>query len=160
MKKFLYIDIDYVLSLRSESKLKQTFWGLLYPFNKKAVKILNYILKETNADMIVSSDWRLTFSLEELQKIFIDFAGIEKYPIDVTPYISGGTLQNLEEYRAKEILKHVNEHQPDSWVAIDDLDLRSWISEEHFVYLPMSNEGIKQSGKANKIIKNLNIITL
>lgn len=35
-------------------------------FDKKAVKILNQILEETNAEIIVSSDWRFHATLEEL----------------------------------------------------------------------------------------------
>lgn len=156
MKKiYLYTDIDYVLSLASERTFKQTKWGHVHKFNNKAVKVLNFILEQTMADIIVSSDWKNHFTLQQLQEIFVEWAGVCRPPIDVTPHVKGATMQTLEEYRAKEILEHVLINKPDSWVAIDDLDLRPWIPDNYFVHLPISNEGIKQNGKAQKIINIL-----
>lgn len=158
--KILYTDIDYVLSLSSEPSQKQTKWGWVSPFNYKAVRVYNDILEKTGAEIVISSDWRHHWTLEQLQEIFLEFAKIIKAPIDTTSYIPGGTLQQLEEYRAKEILQHVEKHNPTSWVAIDDLDLGKymlpWISNLHFVHLPRMSEGIKQSGKAEKVINLLN----
>ena len=158
--KILYTDIDYVLSLSSEMNKKQTKWGWVSPFNAKAVKIYNEILEKTGAEIVISSDWRHHWTLAHLQEIFVEFAGIIKAPIDTTSYIPGGSLQQLEEYRAKEILLHVEQNKPEAWVAIDDLDLSKgmlpWIAENHFVHLPRMNEGIKQTSKAEKIIKLLN----
>jgi HAD domain in Swiss Army Knife RNA repair proteins len=156
MKKYLYTDIDYVLSLGSEINAKYTKWGSIHRFNPGAVKVLNEILKITNADIIVSSDWKNHFSLKQLQEIFIEWAKIIKAPIDVTPDTSRITLERFDEFRATEILTHVKINKPDSWVAIDDINLSSWISEEHFVHLLRFMEGIKQSGKRDEIIKKLN----
>jgi hypothetical protein len=114
MIKYLYTDIDYVLSLSSEMNKKMTKWGWLSQFNVKAVKVYNEILEKTGAEIIISSDWKHHFSLEDLQEIFTEFAGIIKTPIDTTPYIPGATMQTLEEFRAKEILAHVEQYKPDS----------------------------------------------
>jgi len=157
MKKYLYTDIDGVLSLGSEVNPKNTKWGFVHRFNKKAVEIYNEILEKTNADIIITSDWKFHFTLEQLQEIFIEWAGIIKKPIDLTPYISGGSLQQLEEYRAKEILQHIEQYKPDNWVAIDDLKLTPWLQEENFIYLPRFMEGVKQSSKKEEIIKKLNL---
>ena len=35
-------------------------------FDKKAIKILNEILEETGAEIVVSSDWKLNATLEEI----------------------------------------------------------------------------------------------
>jgi hypothetical protein len=51
----------------------------------------------------------------------------------------------------------VENHNPDSWVAVDDLFLNSWISDEHFVYLSRHMEGITQTGKKQEIIDKLTI---
>lgn len=155
--KILYTDIDYVLSLSSEPNMKMTKWGWISPFNKKAVSVYNDILEKTGALPVISSDWKHHHTLTELQEIFVDFAGITTIPIDTTPYIPGATLQKLEEFRAKEILQHVEKRNPDAWVAIDDLDLSKWIDPLHFVHCPRMNEGIKQSGKAKEAIEKLNI---
>lgn len=153
--KILYTDIDYVLSLASDPNPKMTKWGWVSPCNKKAVAVYNHILLHTGAAIVVSSDWRHHYTLEQLKDIFINWIGACRPPIGVTGYVPG-TIQKLEECRAKEILEHVEKFKPEAWVAIDDLDLSPWIDANHFVYLPRMNEGIKQSGKAQKIIELLN----
>jgi hypothetical protein len=156
--KFIYTDIDGVLALGSEYKNRNTSkWGYIYNFNKKAVKIYNEILEETGAYPIISSDWKFHYTLEQLKEIFTEWAKISVEPVDITPNLPGITVQRLEEFRAKEILKHVEKYKPEAWVAIDDLDLSQWISSDHFVHLPRWMEGIKQSGKKKKIIEKLNI---
>jgi hypothetical protein len=154
--KILYTDIDYVLSLASEPNMKMTKWGWVSPFNKKAVQVYNEIISKTGAEIVISSDWKTHWSLEQLQEIFVEWAGIIKPPFDVTPTIPGVILQKLEEWRAKEILTHVKKYKLESWVAIDDLYLNSWISDENFVWLTRVNEGIKQTGKKEEIIRKLN----
>ena len=39
-------------------------------FDKKAVKVLNQVLEETGAEIVVSSDWRLYATLEEIGETF------------------------------------------------------------------------------------------
>jgi hypothetical protein len=157
--KILYTDIDFVLSLGSEMGEKMTKWGLLSRFNAKAVKIYSEILLETGAYPVITSDWRHDLTLNQLQEIFTEWAKISKdcnKIIRTTSHISGATIQRLAEFRAKEILKDVEESKPETWVAIDDLDLKPWISDEHFVHLPRFMEGIKQCHKKEEIIKKLN----
>lgn len=154
MKKFIYLDIDGVLCLGSEIHPKLTEWGYVHRFNAKAVKIFNEILEKTNADIIISSDRKNHYTLEDFKGIF-EWQKIIKPPIDVTPFIANKTIQLLEEFRAKEILEHVDKYKPGSWVAIDDLDLRYWMSDRHFVLTPRFMEGIKQTGKKQEIIDKL-----
>lgn len=158
--KFLYTDIDSVLSLGSEMTAHSTPWGLLNKFNKKAVKIYNEILKETGAIPIISSDWKHHFTLEQFKQMWEQWAGIIVAPLDFTPHIPGATIHTLENFRSKEIKQHAAEFKPESWVAIDDLDLSYWISKEHFVHLPRFMEGIKQTGKKTEIIRKLNNETI
>jgi len=157
MKKFIYTDIDGVLSLGSEIKFKSTKWGNIPRFNEKAVKVYNDILEKTGIVPIISSDWKYHFTLEQLQEIFIEFAGINVAPIGVTPTLPGATIQNLEEHRCREIMEHVLIHKPDVWVAIDDLKLTPWMPENYFIHLPRFMEGIKQSGKKEETIRKLMI---
>jgi hypothetical protein len=148
-------------------------------FDEKAIKILNEILAETGAEYVVSSDWRYHASLEELQGYYLS-KGVVKAPIDVTPNTkdidpdawSGlryrATLELERSIEIKHWLKHHSEVT--HWVAIDDLNM----STEHlsqyfthadnldqkpglanFVLTPRSNEGIKQSGIKEKILKYL-----
>jgi hypothetical protein len=156
MKIYLYTDIDFVLSLGSEINAKQTKWGLIHRFNPGTVKVLNKILEVTNADMIISSDWKDHFTLQQLQEIFIEWAKIIKAPIDVTISLPNKSALFNDYNRAKEILSHVELHKPDKWVAIDDLYLATWLGEEHFVYLSRFMEGIKQCGKSQEICNKIN----
>ena len=165
MIKFLYTDIDGVLCLGSETKTHNTKWGSVYKFNKKAVEIYNEILEKTGAEIIISSDWRNSFILEQLGEIF-EWQGVIKKPIGVTPNVKYTSAQFLERDRAQEILMHVKEHKPDVWVAIDDLNLQNWWTGEevicpdqksdiHFVLTPRWYEGIKQTSKKEEICRKL-----
>ena len=102
--RVLMLDNDGVICLSSEwggRFKKQEKWGgrklsmtplempLKYRFdnfNQKAVKILNEILEETGAEIVVSSDWKLHATLEELGDYY-ESQGIIKRPIALTPNI-------------------------------------------------------------------------
>jgi hypothetical protein len=147
-------------------------------FDKKSIKILNEVLKETGAEIVVSSDWRFHASLEELGEYYTS-QGISKKPIGITkklgqfdePENFPWTRQfDLEQSRSLEILQYLNDH-PEiiKWVAVDDLNMgipqyhESWGDMtmddwglSNFVHTPKSSEGIKQTGIKEKIIKMLN----
>lgn len=166
MLKMLYTDIDGVLCLSSEMYAKNTKWGNIFPFNKKAVKVYNEILIATGAMPVISSDWRNHLTLEQLGEIF-EWQGIIRKPLSITPNVEFTQAQFLERDRCKEILFHVDMFQPDVWVAIDDLGLHKWWTgeevetfakdDEHFVWTPRSREGIKQSNIKKELIEKLNI---
>ena len=149
-------------------------------FDDKAVKVLNEILEETGAEIVVSSDWRLHANLEELGEYYLS-QGIIKRPIAVTDQFkdvfpsewSGGFRfrADLELERSMEI-NHWLENHPEvtQWVAVDDLDMSiKFLGDRfssknesdkkpgltNFVLTPRSREGIKQSGVKEKIIKFL-----
>ena len=149
-------------------------------FDDKAVKVLNEILEETGADIVVSSDWRLHANLEELGEYY-ESQGIIKKPIAVTDQFQDlfpkewnafRFRANLELERSMEI-NHWLENHPEvtHWVAVDDLDMSikflgdRFAAEDgsdkkpgltNFVLTPRSREGIKQSGVKEKIIEFLN----
>jgi hypothetical protein len=140
-------------------------------FDKKSVKILNEILEETGAEIVVSSDWKLHATLEELGEYY-ELHGISKKPIALTPNIS--TCKNygnyiwsprweLEMIRTIEIKQYLHDHpEITHWVSVDDLNMGKngevWKDEwaiDNFVLTPKSNEGIKQSGVKEKILNYL-----
>jgi hypothetical protein len=185
--KVIFLDNDGVVCLstewggREKKKLKylSSFpntenipaWVKMDNFNEKAVKILNSILEETGAEIVVSSDWKLYCTLEELQEMF-DKYGVIKSPIDTTPNIelkydkNYYTKEELASYRVTEIKQWLNKHpEVTHWVAVDDLPLGEKFGAisgnsngglTNFVLTPKSSEGIKQSGIKEKIIKFLN----
>jgi hypothetical protein len=133
-------------------------------FDKKAVKVLNRILESTGAEIVVSSDWKLHASLEELQEYYLA-QGIAKSPIAMTPNMkdfdpeSCGLFQWkgwLSKIRVSEIRKYLEEHQEvTSWVAIDDLPMGFDGLENFFMTDDAGMEGIKKTGLAEKIIASL-----
>jgi hypothetical protein len=152
-------------------------------FDKKSIDVLNSILKETDAEIVVSSDWRRHATLEELGDYY-EAQGIIKRPIGMTEefhftnWVSEGFIpdhgefpwdryENLEQHRYFEILRWLRDNpEVTHWVAIDDLNMgktltdwrgqveRSW-GLENFVHTPKSREGIKQCGKREKILQFL-----
>ena len=185
--KVIFLDNDGVMCLSTEwggrgkkkSKYLKEFpgtedtlpaWVKMDNFNDKAVKILNSILEQTGAEIVVSSDWKLYCTLDELKEMFTEY-GVIKQPIDITPNIplkydkNYYTKGELAEYRVMEIKKWMKEHpEVTQWVAVDDLDLGEKFGPisgnsngglTNFVLTPKSAEGIKQSGIKEKIIKFL-----
>ena len=145
-------------------------------FDKKAIKILNEVLEETGAEIIVSSDWRFHATLEELGDYY-QSQGIIKRPLDTTEKFSNvfpkewNSLRfraELELERFMEINRWLENHpEVTNWVAVDDLDMsvdflaprfsnQDNVDEKpgltNFVLTPKSTEGIKQSGVKEKIL--------
>jgi hypothetical protein len=154
-------------------------------FDEKAVKVLNEILEQTGAEIVVSSDWRLHATLEELGDYY-ESQGIIKRPIGVTERFSwirwkeDGFIkdhgefpwsrhENREQERYFEIKRWLRDHpEVTHWVAVDDLHMgvhveNSWRGAydredwglENFVWTPRDWEGIKQTGIKEQILKYL-----
>ena len=145
-------------------------------FDKKAIKILNEILEETGTEIVVSSDWRLHATLEELGEYYTS-QGISKKPIGFTKLLGQfddpenfvwSRQWRLEQSRSLEILQYLRDHpEVTEWVAVDDLNMGIPQTHEslgememdwgltNFVLTPKNSEGIKQSGIKEKIIKYL-----
>jgi hypothetical protein len=141
-------------------------------FDTKAIKVLNEILEETGAEIVVSSDWKLHATLEELGDYY-ESQGIIKRPIALTPDLKDCTVHGnnfiwstrweSEQLRTIEIKQYLHDHpEITHWVSIDDLNMgkigEPWKDDwaiTNFVLTPKSNEGIKQSGIKEKILKFL-----
>jgi len=142
-------------------------------FDKKAVKVLNEVLEETGAEIVVSSDWRLFATLEELGEYFLS-KGIIKKPIAFTKRYIGCDKPDefewvrrmmYEQQRCIEVRQYLTDHpEITHWACIDDLVLgekddcnreQKW-GLSNFVHTPRENEGIKQSGVKEKLLQYLN----
>jgi len=193
--KVIFLDHDGVICLATEwggrfkkqqkvgRKLSQSVLSLPVDcrfdnFNKKAVAILNEIIEETGAEIVVSSDWKRWATCEEMGEYY-ESKGICKKPIAYTPDLSecnwytAGTFVwapkwDLEQTRAIEIKQYLIDHpEITHWVAVDDLNMgapytdpdwgdmdRDW-GLTNFVLTPKSREGIKQSKIKESILKFL-----
>jgi hypothetical protein len=148
-------------------------------FDKKAVDVLNSILEETGAEIVVSSDWRFHANLEELGDYY-ESQGIIKRPISMTGRFKDlfpnewSKLRfkaDLELERSMEIQHWLDNNKVTDWVAIDDLNMGvKFLGDRfaaadgsdnkpgliNFVHTPRSREGIKQCGIKDKVLKFLN----
>lgn len=165
--KVIFLDIDGVLATNKQYMMnRKKFWDknsiakdtrIPYPFDPKCVKIFNEILDTTGADIVLSSDWKLHFSLVELETIFM-FNGVNKSPIDITTndVVSFG---NLVRNRAFQIGEYIQTHKITNYVVLDDLNMSNYMTitndQDKFV-LTDDFEGIKKVGLKDKIIKILN----
>lgn len=171
--KIFFLDVDGVITTsQCWGKGTNNKWGS-YMFDSKCVAVLNFILKETGAEIILSSDWKSHYTLFEMNEIFTH-NGVIKGPIGFTPSLKTYTSNNLEGGRCDEILGWLNHHSKKGvderglydikWVAVDDLDLSEKFGDisgnyitglKNFVHCPRHREGIKQTGIKEKILKLL-----
>ena len=191
--KVIFLDHDGVICLSTEwgnrfkkqkevgRKLSQSVLSLPVDarfdnFNKKAVGVLNSILEETRAEIVVSSDWKKWATVEEMGEYY-ESKGIIKKPIAFTKFLQDcdvpqnfpwSRTYDLEQSRSLEIKQYLQDHpEITHWVAVDDLNMgipqthESWGEIEmdwgltNFVLTPKSSEGIKQTGVKDKILKFL-----
>ena len=142
-------------SLHTNSNLYLRAYNV-YPFNPGCVKILNEILNMFDIEIVVSSDWKDDYTLEQLKDIF-NLNNVVKLPIDTTVSLNKNATM-LDHYRATEILNYVYKNDIKKYIILDDLQLKPWFSENNFVFCANVFEGIKQTNLKEKIIKKLNLI--
>lgn len=155
IEPILFLDLDGVMVTTPQFFMKRRHpkFNSCF-FDAKCVKVLNEIITKSNATIILSSDWKTHYCIEELNEIFKD-NGVIKGIDGITPDLWGiqfYSLQQLEECRSAEILAFVNEHSIKKFVAVDDLNLSQWLPD-NFVRCAKTNEGIKQSSIKDKILK-------
>ena len=154
---YIFVDLDGVIVTSRQHLSKKLHPKYMSnPFDKKCVNVFNEICDTTTPIIILSSDWKLHYNLDELNEIFRD-NGMNCIITDVTTCLWGTMFTNfsqLEECRAAEIMQYVKEHNIINFMAIDDLNLSKWIPDR-FVHCTRSFEGIKQSGIKEKIINIL-----
>jgi hypothetical protein len=185
--KVIFLDHDGVICLSNNwgnRFKKQKDWGgrklsmttLEMPveyrfdnFDEKAVNVLNEILEETGAEIVVSSDWKRWATVEEMGEYY-ESKGIIKKPSAFTDSILYDDYEDfpwhrnwdLEQTRSLEIAQYLGQNPHIThWVAIDDLDMsfrpegdKEW-GLKNFVLTPINNEGIKQTGIKDKILNFL-----
>ena len=168
-KATLFLDIDGVLATHKQYMMNRKKFqdknsiakelNISYPFDPKCVKVFNEILDATDADIVLSSDWKLHFSLEDIDKIF-KFNGVNKSPIDTTVN-EDASMSNQTMNRAFQIGEYVTRKNITNYVVIDDLNVGKYMvitNEEDKFFLTDDFEGIKKVGLKDKIIKKLNKI--
>lgn len=142
--KVLFLDIDGVLCLPQQygSRFKNgKRFSAFDNWDTKCVRALNDIIKITDCEIVISSDWRELTSLHDMQELFTN-RGVVKVPIAYTQIIG---------QREFEIRNYLVNNKVDAWCAVDDLDLdlACFVKTREL-------EGIKPPHIKEKIITTLN----
>jgi hypothetical protein len=155
-KPTLFIDIDGVLATSTQFNVNRNKYHPqynCYRFDKKCVNVLNQIIDAADPDLVLSSDWKTHFNLDAMNDIF-EWNCINKKLIGFTPKlpIEYYTLPFMCEQRALEIIQYNKEQNINNFAIVDDLDLTQWFPN-NFIICKRINEGIKQAGIKDKILK-------
>jgi trehalose-6-phosphatase len=118
--RIIFLDFDGVLN--NEGSFKN---GKVEPIDPKAIELLNSLIRETDACIVISSSWRTTNTLDWLQTMMSN-AGLE-FPeriIGLTTNLSNKTDCGLwiAKTRGKEIALWLEQVYVDSFVIFDDND--------------------------------------
>ena len=86
-----------------------------YCFSKESIQLLKQLIEKYDAQIIITSSWRIVYSLEQLQAMF-DIFDLGKYVKSVTTLINP---------RTKAIQEFINENNVTSYIIFD----------YHFIYV-------------------------
>jgi 16S rRNA C1402 (ribose-2'-O) methylase RsmI len=121
--KIIFLDIDGVLTIpRLSWDDPKTEYELKKVIRPEKIELLNHVINETNAKVVISSSWRIITSLYEIKEAFEEngFVGVV---YDITP----GKFQideknNIWSQRGHEIQKWMDRfpRKIESFVIVDD----------------------------------------
>ncbi|AGN30208.1 hypothetical protein VPFG_00208 [Vibrio phage nt-1] len=132
--KIIFLDIDGVLNnsleadKHTEVLLNDEYYGFYSP---RCVELLNKLVKETDAKIVLSSTWRHGVTIEEINQLFTNM-GVEAECIGKTDDLD---RQYKWAFRGNEILKWIHDNEErvgkryefSSYVILDDdTDMLFW----------------------------------
>jgi len=131
--KVVFLDIDGVLATPKQygtvrTKLhkrdRQAYGlGIPYMWDERCVVAFNRFIRMNDAEIVISSDWRRHFTIDEMDMI-CKINGVAKSPIGYTPVFEKITEnENLANVRVREIQAWTYENKIAMWCAVDDMDL-------------------------------------
>jgi len=130
-RKIIFIDVDGPLAWGSWADGKVTISGgqedftIPYSWDVADCEALQKICDETNAELVVSSDWKKHFTFNQLKRIFLHY-GITARLVDITTHQDLWNKMSRpgpEWERAAEICKWVKDNKVSNWISIDDMKL-------------------------------------
>lgn len=155
MTKIVFLDIDGVLVtddyFRSNKFVLKSKSTVPYKWTPECCMALNKIEKETNCLYVISSDWRLHYSLDDMKELFWMYSLNGDKIIGFTGNSRKGMSHDLESNRNSEIHSWKDRHRIESWVAIDDMPLNL----SNFVMVEDTSKGLTLE-LAEKAIQILN----
>lgn len=142
--KVIFVDIDGPLAYglwehgaRINENLK-----LPYSWEKEDCVALAEIIKRTDAKVVISSDWKKYYTLEELG-LFFEFYEIPNVIIGVTHERKAKLRSAPPHDRAYQIRDWLEEHadEVETWVAIDDMNVSPFFEDmtDEYPYITKEN---------------------
>ena len=133
-KKIIFIDVDGPLAWGSWADGKVIInegtmneFTIPYAWDVADCEALKTIIDETNAKLVLSSDWRFQFSFRQMKDIFQHYGIHPSHLLDMTCQFSlwnKMSRTSLEHDRALQVVKWAKDNKVSNWIAIDDLNLK------------------------------------
>lgn len=101
-----------------------TVTQVYYCFDKKACSYVKQLSEEFHAKIVVSSSWRIFYSLKELKAI-LDIQDLGQYVI--------GCTENNRNPRNQQISAYIHDHHVDAYIVIDDFNMAASFGY-HFIH--------------------------
>jgi hypothetical protein len=126
--KIDYSLADRIAQEKNNPKIKDLSMYLVnqvyYNFSKESIEYIHKLIEEFNAQIIITSSWRIIYPLEDLQTMF-DIFGLGKYVTGTTDRISP---------RTKAIEAFIKKNNVTEYVILDDFDM-SQTFDYRFIYV-------------------------
>lgn len=163
MTKYIFLDIDGVLNSehtlnKSCENMDQKIASII---SDQLVKNLSYLVKKTDAKIILSSSWRVYFNENTKKSInlfaLILLAALDKHNLelnDMTPFVKG----QFSNERGLEIKTYVEKNNITNYVVIDDeefSDFKTHLDMSRFIQTTFGDENtsIEEEGLNKKVAK-------
>lgn len=117
--KVIFLDFDGVLNcigtVFSADNIEKSV-----QLSRERVGILNEIVKQTNAKIVISSSWRIGSSIETLET-YLECFGLNCYDENMDKLVIDKTPNLLSGFRGREIDNWLSEHsEVEQYVILDD----------------------------------------
>jgi len=117
MKKIIFLDIDGVLNSEVDFMLNGNKEERV-DIAPRPMKLLNELIEDTGAEVVVSSVWRFGHTVESMQKL-LESKGFKGNVVGLTPSYGNGVV------RGNEILKWIKDN--DEYLGIPYYNYESYV---------------------------------
>jgi hypothetical protein len=132
-QKIIFIDIDgplawgtWDMGYVTLNEDERNEFSIPYQWVKEDCDALKTILDESNAKLVLSSDWRFQFSFRQMKDIFQHYGIHPSHLLDMTCQFSlwnKMSRPSIDHERALQVVKWAKDNKISNWIAIDDLRL-------------------------------------
>lgn len=144
----VFLDIDGVLNdAQPVASLPTTQRGWAELLDEERVALLNRIVDQTDAEVVVSSSWRQVHSLDELQEL-LEMAGFTGTLSDETPVLARARGEQIQAWLAD------HRGEVSNYVALDDSPHMDPLPSDRVVQTSGTRGGIVES-EADEAIRKL-----